>query len=47
MIALTLLALMAITVGIILAMQINHDGYGSRPIPRSHRDPFYPYQRLV
>jgi hypothetical protein len=47
MIALTLLALMAITVGIILAVQIDHDGYGSRPVPRSHRDPFDPHQRFV
>ena len=46
MIALTLLALMAITVGAILAVQIRHDGYGTRPAPRSHVG-FDPYQRLV
>jgi hypothetical protein len=40
MIALTLLALLAITVVVILAVTIDHDGYGSRPAPRSHRDPF-------
>jgi hypothetical protein len=46
MIALMLLALLAITVGAILAVQIRHDGYGTRPAPRSHFD-FDPYQRLV
>ena len=47
MIALTLLALLAITVGVILAVQIDHDGYGARPAPRSHREGFDPYQRIV
>jgi hypothetical protein len=26
---------------------IPKDGYGTRPVPRSHIDPFEPHQRLI
>jgi hypothetical protein len=41
-----LLAIVVIASGIALVRAIPHDGYGTRPGPRSHIDPFDP-RRLV
>ena len=29
-----------------LVLAIDHDGYGSRPVPRSHEDSFDPARRV-
>ena len=33
-------AVVLVAVGITLAAILNHDGYGHRPVPRSHLDPY-------
>jgi hypothetical protein len=42
-----LLAILVIASGIALVRAIPHDGYGTRPAPRSHLDPFDPSRHLV
>jgi hypothetical protein len=42
-----LLAILVIASGIAVVRAIPHDGYGTRPAPRSHIDPFDPRSRLV
>ena len=42
-----LLALLVIASGIALVQAISNDGYGTRPAPRSHIDPFEPRRQLV
>jgi hypothetical protein len=38
-----LIALLVITAGVALVVQIPKDGYGTRPAPRSHLDSFPPH----
>ena len=38
--------LLVVAAGIALAA-IPHDGYGTRPAPRSHPDPFEPRQHVL
>ena len=42
-----LIVLLVIASGIALTRVILKDGYGSRPIPRSHIDPFEPHHRVA
>jgi hypothetical protein len=42
-----LIVLLVIAAGIVLARAIPQDGYGTRPGPRSHIDPFEPRSRIV
>ena len=42
-----LIVLLVIAAGIALTRVILKDGYGSRPIPRSHIDPFEPRNHLI
>lgn len=42
-----LIVLLVIATGITLTRVIRQDGYGSRPIPRSHIDPFEPHHRIA
>lgn len=47
MIAFVLLLLLVIASGIALIWAIPHDGYGTRPGPRSHVDPFEPRNHVM